>query len=488
MNEKVPDAIDLPKNSHGRFYHIDCRPGDLAPYILACASPGRAHAIADLLDEKEIKGRNREYVVYTGVYKGVPVSVMGTGIGAPATAIAIVEAAQCQPRATFIRVGTCGALQPEIEVGDLILTDECIREENTTHQYADPDLKVKSDPEVLSALQRAAEMINKARRPILYLGGGVIHSQAGRPAVRLAEKCSMPVTMTLMGLGAIPMDHPYCLGMLGMHAARYTNLALEECDVLIVAGARFDDRATGKVSEFCPNTGIIHIDIDHAELDKIRAAHVGILGDVGEVFQALLPMVDETRREDWITYVAELKKSYPLRTPSAKDLRTPHELIVRTAELIDHDTIVATDVGQHQMWTAQMGSRGQVLFLAFCRCLETVVALYGITYRALVVHFDAYDERRQKQVDKQIAKEREQLARLKKRLEKIDYGCLPDAEGAAERASAARFHEITISIQPKPHIGADQERMVRTMRLNLRVTGSTIIGWERRQASGPTSK
>ncbi len=104
----MPDACDLPTSDQGRFYHIDCCPGDVAPYILACANPDRAHLIADFLQERELKGQNREYVVYTGRYKGIPVSVMGTGIGAPATAIAVVEAAQCQPNATFIRVGTCG--------------------------------------------------------------------------------------------------------------------------------------------------------------------------------------------------------------------------------------------------------------------------------------------------------------------------------------------------------------------------------------------
>lgn len=153
----MPDSCDLPVNSQGRFYHIDCRPGDLAPYILTCANPGRAYVIADFLQEKERKGRNREYVVFTGSYKGIPVSVMGTGIGAPATAIAVVEAAQCQPNATFIRVGTCGALQPKIGLGHLILTDECIREENTTHQYAGPELAVRAHPEVLSALEQAAK-------------------------------------------------------------------------------------------------------------------------------------------------------------------------------------------------------------------------------------------------------------------------------------------------------------------------------------------
>jgi uridine phosphorylase len=158
--ENLPTACDLPTNSHGKFYHIDCRSGDVAPYILACANPGRARLVANFLKERQLKGKNREYVVYTGMYKEIPVSVMGTGIGAPATAIAIVEASQCQTNATFIRVGTCGALQPGIEIGDLILTDKCIREENTSHYYADPDLIVRAHPDVLRALKKAAEELN----------------------------------------------------------------------------------------------------------------------------------------------------------------------------------------------------------------------------------------------------------------------------------------------------------------------------------------
>jgi uridine phosphorylase len=158
--EKLSHQCESPVNPDGKFYHIDCNPGDVAPYILACANPGRAHLMADFLEEKELKGRNREYVVFTGSYKGIPVSVIGTGIGAPATAIAVVEAAQCQPNATFIRVGTCGALQPGIEVGDLIITDECIREENTTSHYADPDLAVRASPHVLSALEQAAQELH----------------------------------------------------------------------------------------------------------------------------------------------------------------------------------------------------------------------------------------------------------------------------------------------------------------------------------------
>ncbi|MFZ7113592.1 MAG: acetolactate synthase large subunit [Desulfatiglandales bacterium] len=203
-------------------------------------------------------------------------------------------------------------------------------------------------------LKRAAEMINDARRPVLYLGGGVIQADASGPAVQLSEKASIPATMTLMGLGAIPTDHPHALGMLGMHAARYTNLALEHCDLLIAAGVRFDDRATGKVPQFCPGAKIIHIDIDPAELGKIKMPHVGIVGDIAEFLGALWPIVKETPRPEWLTFIADLKQKYPIERPNAEDLCSPYGLVLQTARLLNDDAVIATDVGQHQMWTAQV--------------------------------------------------------------------------------------------------------------------------------------
>jgi acetolactate synthase-1/2/3 large subunit len=205
----------------------------------------------------------------------------------------------------------------------------------------------------LDDAKRAANLINCARRPVLYLGGGVIHSAAARPATCLAEKGSIPVTMTLMALGAVPVDHPRSLGMLGMHAQRYTNMVLEECDLLIAAGVRFDDRATGKASQFCPAADIIHIDIDGSEVDKIKKAHLGILGDVGEVLEALLPMIKDNTRSEWLDLVSNLREKHLPRKSVTGDWRNPCELISRAAELLDDETIVATDVGQHQMWTAQ---------------------------------------------------------------------------------------------------------------------------------------
>ena len=203
-------------------------------------------------------------------------------------------------------------------------------------------------------VERAATMINAARRPILYLGGGVIQSRAEPLAVRLADTASIPVTTTLMGLGAIPTDHPRAIGMLGMHAARYTNLALAACDLLVAAGVRFDDRATGNVERFCPGAKVVHVDIDRSEIGKIRPADVGIAGDVGGVLDALLPMVSATPRPDWLAHVADLKRTHPLETPRADDVRSPYGLILETARVLGDDAIVTTDVGQHQMWTAQV--------------------------------------------------------------------------------------------------------------------------------------
>ena len=206
---------------------------------------------------------------------------------------------------------------------------------------------------VAELIERAAAMINDAARPILYLGGGVVHSGASEAAVALAETARLPTVMTLMALGAMPVDHALSLGMLGMHGARCTNLALDECDLLIAVGARFDDRATGKVAGFCPQARIIHIDIDPSELDKIKTAHIGIAGDVGAALRMLLPAIATPQRAAWLARVASLKEEHPLRMPGIDDPRTPYGLIRAVANCLDDEATITTDVGQHQMWVAQ---------------------------------------------------------------------------------------------------------------------------------------
>ena len=214
--------------------------------------------------------------------------------------------------------------------------------------------RTRTAPKVAPALiEQAAAMINAAERPILYLGGGVIHSGAAEAAIELAEKANLPTVMTLMALGAMPVDHPLALGMLGMHAARYTNLALEECDLLIAVGSRFDDRATGKVAAFCPQAKIIHIDIDPAELHKIKTAHVGITADVQEALNQLLPAVSENSRKIWVDRSNALKVEFPLDMNGADNPRSHFGLIRSVAACLDDEASIATDVGQHQMWVAQ---------------------------------------------------------------------------------------------------------------------------------------
>ena len=205
----------------------------------------------------------------------------------------------------------------------------------------------------IAAVEEAAKMIEAAERPVLYLGGGVIHSGAAAMAVTLAEQASLPTTMTLMALGAMPMDHPLAIGMLGMHGARYTNYVLEEADLLICVGARFDDRAIGKTAEFCPNAKIIHIDIDRSELHKVKDAHVAIAGDVGQVLAELLPRVKPQLRKRWLSHVESLKGRFPLAMPGIEDPRTPYGLIHAVANCLDDSAIITSDVGQHQMWVAQ---------------------------------------------------------------------------------------------------------------------------------------
>lgn len=158
------------------------------------------------------------------------------------------------------------------------------------------------------SVRDAATMINQAQRPVLYLGGGVINAP---DAVRtLAEKANLPTTMTLMALGMLPKAHPLSLGMLGMHGARSTNFILQEADLLIVLGARFDDRAIGKAEQFCPNAKIIHVDIDRAELGKIRQPHIAIQGDVGDVLADLIPQIEAQPRAAWRDLVSRCNRNF----------------------------------------------------------------------------------------------------------------------------------------------------------------------------------
>lgn len=203
-----------------------------------------------------------------------------------------------------------------------------------------------------SQISQAAKLINHAKRPVIYAGGGVVISGAHGELKALAEKIKAPVTTTLMGIGSFPEDHPASLGMLGMHGTAYANYAVSECDLLISVGARFDDRVTGQVETFAPRAKIIHIDIDPAEIGKIIRVDVPIVGDTRLVLQELIEKVDPVDNADWLDQVAEWKKKYPLRYENEGKLK-PQFIIEEINRVTKGEAVIVTEVGQNQMWAAQ---------------------------------------------------------------------------------------------------------------------------------------
>ncbi len=204
-------------------------------------------------------------------------------------------------------------------------------------------------------INSAAQMINRAERPLIYAGGGVINSEASAELRELAEKAKIPVTTTLMGMGAFPGMSYLSLGMLGMHGTRYANYAVGECDVLIAVGVRFDDRVTAKLADFAPKAAIIHIDIDAAEIGKNVAINIPIVGDVKEALQALVPRI-ESREElgEWHKTIARWKDEYPLRYGRASEGRImPQHVVEKIYDVTQGNAIITTEVGQNQMWAAQ---------------------------------------------------------------------------------------------------------------------------------------
>ncbi|MCP4641471.1 MAG: biosynthetic-type acetolactate synthase large subunit, partial [bacterium] len=203
------------------------------------------------------------------------------------------------------------------------------------------------------AAAQLVDRIHRAERPVLYVGGGVIACGASDNLTAFARKNGIPVTCTLNGLGAFPPDDPLYLGMLGMHGARYTNFALDEADLLIALGVRFDDRATGRAADFCRHADIVHVDIDPSEIDKIKAANLSIAGDVGAMLRAAMLLLREDDRSEWNRRIAELRTEHPFVGPESDDPLLPLNFIQRLADFVEPDTVVTTDVGQHQMWVAQ---------------------------------------------------------------------------------------------------------------------------------------
>ncbi len=203
------------------------------------------------------------------------------------------------------------------------------------------------------ALARAAEMMNAAKRPLLLLGGGTSSPEASAAVVSFMEARRLPAVMSLRGLGTVPHGHELAVGMLGMHGARASNMLVDECDLLMVVGARLGDRATGRLDGFCPKTGLIHIDIDACEVGKLRIPQVGITADAAQALTALLPLLHKTDHEPWLERVAACKAEHGLRFERTEKVCSPYGIIKHVADALHGEGIVCTDVGQHQMRVAQ---------------------------------------------------------------------------------------------------------------------------------------
>jgi acetolactate synthase-1/2/3 large subunit len=201
-------------------------------------------------------------------------------------------------------------------------------------------------------IQAAAKAINAAKRPLLLVGHGTLISRASQSVMEFAKKCQIPVTTTLLGKGAFPETDELSVGMLGMHGTAYANKAVMNCDLIMSIGSRWDDRITGKLSEFCKNAVKIHVDIDPAEIGKIIEPDISVVGDARHVIEALNEIVEPGDTEEWREQVAEWKRDFPLAYDTDGGL-TAQEVIAEFYRLSEGKAVITTDVGQHQMWAAQ---------------------------------------------------------------------------------------------------------------------------------------
>ena len=213
----------------------------------------------------------------------------------------------------------------------------------------------QAQPETLERVQDAARLINEAQRPVIISGHGIHSSGAYAELKDLAESTGIPVITTLLGLSGFPSGHPLSLGMLGMHGMYWANIAVDQADLIVGVGMRFDDRVTGRASTFAPHARIVHIDIDPEQIGRNVPVEVPLPGDAKAVLQALLPQVSYTPRPEWTDYINQLRREHPsLTIPPSDQLQTQHVLAAMNEVLQEDDaSLVVTGVGQHQMWAAQ---------------------------------------------------------------------------------------------------------------------------------------
>lgn len=342
------------------YARVSGKPG----VVLATSGPGATNIVTSLcnshMDSIPVLALTGQVPTY-GIGKDFFQEADITGITMPVVkhSYLVLEATQIPKTIRkAILISTTGRPGPTlIDLPKDVLNTTFEYTEGMENKYTLPGYKPTTKGNARQ-IHAAAKAILEAKKPMLYIGGGVISSGASEEVLKLAETCSLPVTYTVMGKGAFPDNHFLNYGMLGMHGTVYANYAIHECDLLIAVGVRFDDRVTGKIEAFAPDAKVIHIDIDPAEIGKNRVmkdvVDIPIVGDAKNVLVDLNEKINGKKgnTSEWIKQIEEWKKQYPLDMPKDKEQVSPQQILLGLNKYFK-DAIYTVDVGQHQMWSAQ---------------------------------------------------------------------------------------------------------------------------------------
>jgi len=355
----APIKFIIPRHEQGGCHMADAyaRATGKVGVVVATSGPGAtnlttglATAMMDSVPLVAITGQVRTELIGNDAFQEADT----TGITRPITKHNVIikdpnQLAQALREAFYIaRTGRPGPVLIDVPVDMQIA--QCPIPPKTEIEL--PGYKVRTQGHARQ-ITAAAQAINASEKPVLYVGGGVIISGAADALRALAKKANIPVTMTLMGLGSYDQSLPQSLDMLGMHGSAYANFAVQNCDLLISVGARFDDRVTGKLKTFAPHAKIVHIDMDPASISKNVAVDIPVVGDAKQVLEAMLSEVEYRPRKEWFDQIAVWKNKHPFRYDAKANVIKPQYVIEELYRQTRGQALICTGVGQHQMWSAQ---------------------------------------------------------------------------------------------------------------------------------------
>jgi acetolactate synthase-1/2/3 large subunit len=354
-----PIKIIVPRHEQGGCHMADgfARASGKVGVIVTTSGPGAcnivtglATAMMDSIPLVAITGQVRTELIGNDAFQEADT----TGITRPITKYNCIvkdvkDLARTIDEAFYIAsTGRPGPVLIDVPVD--VEVAKCLYDGKVEMQLPGYKVKTKGHSGQIAA---AAKAINESEKPVLYVGGGAISSNASQELAELITKAHLPITMTLLGLGSFDQNRPESLDMLGMHGTAYANYAVQNCDLLITIGARFDDRVTGKVKTFAPNAKVIHIDIDPASIAKNVPADIPVVGDAKEILKELTEKVEYRPRKTWFDQIADWKKKFPIKYDQNSGSIKPQFVIEEICRQTKGQAIITTGVGQNQMWTAQ---------------------------------------------------------------------------------------------------------------------------------------